>query len=358
MKRNFTLAALICLLTMFSNTSNSQCLTGGSFTAGTTHTFNSNTEGFTGDFSWSSGGSGQLESSAINGTTTKVLRSATFTLPANATTLAWSYELGGTASVQSYVVEALYMDNGTINTVAVCSGGALTTTGANLSFAAMAPSQIIGQNFQLQITFTATVSGSTAVSKTLFVDNFRTNAFASQIILPVNFSYFNVSATNQGVLLTWLVSEEVNVGRYEVERSSNGKAFSKIASVNANSSVSYTYTDAGYSTGSNYYRIKAVDRDGKFKYSSVVLYKAGKKELSLRAFPVPAYNEVNLQHSTATSASLINILSADGKMIKSIRPTAGAVETIVDLTAFKPGLYIVQYESGSSEVETIKLVKK
>jgi len=358
MKRNFTnlFAALVCLL--ISNATIAQCLTGGSFTAGTTNTFDATTEDFTGDFVWSSGGAGQLESTPVSGPTTKILTTSTLMLPNNATTIAWSYDLGGTATVQSYTVEALYSSNGTIQTVAICNGGALSTTGSTLTFAAVAPSEIVGQSFKLRITFSASSTGSTSVTKTLAVDNFRTNAFASQIILPVNFSYFNASSAANGVLLTWLVNDEVNVNRYEIEHSSNGRSFNKIGNVSAKGSVQYNYTDANYTTGSNYYRIKAVDNDGKFKYSSVVLFKVGKKGLALKIYPMPATNEVTLEHDIATSSSFISIMSIEGRLIRSIKPAAGQAQSTINVSAMKPGVYVIKYTSEDQESASIKLIKQ
>ena len=188
--------------------------------------------------------------------------------------------------------------------------------------------------------------------------NFRTNAFTSEIILPVNITYFSASAGSGAVKLTWMVASESNVNRYEIERSSNGKSFSKIGSVSASGLVTYNYNDASYNTGSNYYRLKAVDNDNSFKYSSVVLYKVGRKGLALRAYPSPATNEVTIQHETAGQLSQISLLSMDGRLVKTINPTAGKVETTIDLTFLQKGFYLVRFTNGDGEVETVKLVKQ
>jgi hypothetical protein len=354
MKRSFTLFATILALVAATSNSYGQCLTGGSFTATTNNPFDINTEGFTGDFGWSANGSGQLESSGVNLGTSKTLTTSTLFLPSTETTVAWSFNLSGTANVSSYVVTAKYSSGNIIRTVEVCTGGALTTTGANLIFAAVAPVEIIGTNFQLEITFHSTSNGT----KIMVVDNFKTNAFNSAIILPVNITYFSASAATAAIKLTWLVSAESNVNRYEIEKSSNGKTFAKIGQVAASGLVTYIYLDSKYSTGSNYYRLKAVDNDGKFKYSSVVLYKVGKNGISLRAYPSPARELVFIQHDKATSTSSLELLSIDGKVLQTIQPTAGTVETSVSLTALKPGLYFVRYVNTNGEIETLKLVKQ
>ncbi len=354
MKRSFTSLAILALLTTTTSNAFSQCLTGGSFTAASTNTFDINNEGFSGAFAWSSGGSGQLESTPVSSGQVKELKTTTYFLPNNATTIAWSFNIGGTANVNSYTVEALYNNGGTLTRVPVCSGGSLLTTGGNFVFAAVAPTEIIGQRFQLIITFTSTSTGS----KVLNIDNFRTNGFTSEITLPVNITYFNAAAATGGIKLTWMVSDESNVNRYEIERSTNGKSYSKIGQVSASGIVSYSFTDAAYINGSNYYRLKAVDNDGKFKYSSVVLFKVGKKGLALRAYPSPASTEVTIQHDIATEISQISIISMDGRLVEIVKPAPGKVETTISLEKLQKGFYMVRYTNSDGEVETVKLVKQ
>jgi hypothetical protein len=354
MKRSFTfLTAVLCLVSASSN-SFGQCLTGGSFTAGTTNIFELSTEGFSGAFVWSANGSGQLESTPVSAGQVKELRTSTLFLPNTATSLAWSFNLSGTANVVSYIVEALYATPSGIAKVPVCSGASLTTVGSELIFAAVAPSEIIGQSFQLMITFTSTSTGA----KLLAVDNFKTNALNSTIILPVTITYFNVAASSGKVKLTWLVASELNVNRYEVERSSNGKTFTKIGSVAATALVTYTYLDATFSTGSNYYRLKAVDNDGKFKYSSVVLYKVGKSGISLRTYPSPATSEVTVQYDPGTEVSEFSVLSASGQVVKTVKTVPGKSETTIDISTLTKGIYFIRYSNAAGEIESAKLIKQ
>jgi hypothetical protein len=186
----------------------------------------------------------------------------------------------------------------------------------------------------------------------------KTNAFNSATILPVNITYFSAAAAAAAIKLTWLVSGESNVNRYEIEKSSNGKTFTKIAQVLATGLVTYLYLDTKWSTGSNYYRLKAVDNDGKYKYSSVVLYKVGKSGIALRAYPSPATETVTIQHDVSISTSSLEILSIDGKLMKTIKPEVGTVETSVNLKSFNPGLYFIRYVNTDGEIETLKLVKQ
>jgi len=360
MKRNFTSFIAFAIICAGCTESFGQsCLTGGSISPATVYTFDQNTQGFNGDFGWTSSASGELESSPVSGSQAKVLKTATLFLPNSATTITWGFDLSGTATVNSYTVEALYDNGSNLVPVLVCSGTSLNTNGSSLVFAAAAPAQIIGTNFILRITFDAFGSGSSG-SKVLDVDNFITNGGSSPITLPVNFTYFGASAGSGGIQLTWMVASELNVNHYDVERSSNGKSFSKIGSVNSSGLITYTYLDKAYNTGSNYYRLKAVDNDGKYKYSTVVLFKVGKNTLlsTLKVYPVPATSQLTLYHDPATISTSINILSSDGRLIKTIIPVAGNTETALDISSFKAGLYLVRYSVSETESVTAKLVKQ
>ncbi len=87
---------------------------------------------------------------------------------------------------------------------------------------------------------------------------------------PVTFGSLRAIMEERTVRLNWKVFTEVNVHHYEVERSSNGVEFffnSKHAAQNA---VSYTAYDISPLKGDNYYRIKAIDNDGRITYSNIV----------------------------------------------------------------------------------------
>lgn len=348
MRRIFTYSlALACafLTTIYSF---GQCGS-GTFTSGQTNTFDLNEEGFSGNFTWNNGGGGQLSSSTVAAGTTKVLITSTYFLPANANLVAWGFDLSGNANVTSYTVEAIY--DGAGSTVLLCSGGSLAN-GSGKDFNAPAPTQIKGASFKLKITFN--IAGSNPQIKT--IDNFRTSANASQIILPVRFSSFNAKAGAGSVALTWNVEAEENLSGYEVERSNDGRSFSKIGFVAASSQKSYTYTDSRPLV-SGYYRIKSVDVDGKFMYSTVISLKGGRSIVLLKAF-MSSQNTLTIQHDAALSGSRISVSSADGRLIRSLAPSAGAQQTVTDLSSAKAGLYLVRFDNGNGEAETLKVIKQ
>ena len=79
--------------------------------------------------------------------------------------------------------------------------------------------------------------------------------------LPVKLVSFNYYIQDKkNILLKWDVAEQVDIRKYIVERSSNGRDYSAIGSITANSETSYTYqfTDNDPVNGVSYYRLQIV----------------------------------------------------------------------------------------------------
>lgn len=175
--------------------------------------------------------------------------------------------------------------------------------------------------------------------------------------LPVKFSSLDATTIDNSVSLKWLVATEENLKGYEVERSSDGRSFSKIGFVKATGQGIYSFLDINpfYSC---YYRIKSIDIDGKYGFSAVAMVKSRKTMIMLKAFPTPFIKNVSIQHPTANSRSLITIFSQDGRTVKAIVPSIGTQQTDVDLSSGKAGLYIIRYNNGKGEVETLNILKQ
>lgn len=350
MRRIFTFSFIAIALSLASFNSFAQCTSPATFTTSYSNNFTSGLQGFTStDFSASGGGT--ITSTNVGAGTTKVLTTTTLFQPATQPTVAWGFDLTGTANITNYTVEALYSNGVSIQTVSVCSGTAIAN--GTKTFSASAPSQLLGHNFQLRFTFT--VSGGNG--NTITLDNFISNVGQANSPLPVKFQTFEATPLSNSVSLKWMVATEENLSGYAVEKSFDGRNFSKVGFVNAASQSTYTFTDAK-SSGTVYYRIKSVDVDGKYAFSTIALVKAGKSLTVLNAYPSPFVSSFSLDHGTATAGSLITISAEDGRAIKTIIPTVGSQRTSVDLSAAKAGLYLVRYKNTNGEVETLKILKQ
>lgn len=179
-----------------------------------------------------------------------------------------------------------------------------------------------------------------------------TNQRASAAPLPVNFVSLAIKKENDGARLTWKVADEENVSRYEVEKSNNARNYIIVGSVPARIQTSYTFTDLQVSAKS-YYRVKSVDLDGKYKYSSILIFNDNKSAVVLKAFPIPAHNDLTLQHPTADGNNRIFIHGADGRLLKTIIPQLQTQQTIIDCSVLVPGAYFIKYGNGSEKTSLL-----
>ncbi len=125
------------------------------------------------------------------------------------------------------------------------------------------------------------------------------------VFLPVNVlpvTFVSVKATKQeaNINVEWKVENESNMKQYEVERSANGQAYTKIATLaakgNNGSTAAYLSADTDPFTGNNYYRIKSIDINGKTSYSNIVKVVTGREAPGISVYPNPIVNGIiNLQ---------------------------------------------------------------
>ena len=93
--------------------------------------------------------------------------------------------------------------------------------------------------------------------------------------LPVELVAFTAQAEASAVRLQWTTGSEKNSARFEIERSQDGKQFTRVGLVAAQGTkttpVAYVYQDDEVATfsGSLYYRLRQVDQDGTVSYSPV-----------------------------------------------------------------------------------------
>ncbi|ANE50589.1 Ig-like domain-containing protein [Flavisolibacter tropicus] len=176
--------------------------------------------------------------------------------------------------------------------------------------------------------------------------------------LPVEFISFDARQTDKGVQLHWEVGTEVNVNHYDVERSTDGVNYKVIGSENATQNSSYNYTDLQPVNGVAYYRIRNVDQDGSFKYSTVVKFKNGLSTALFKAFPTTTKGLVTLQHPSVTGNAWIIISNMDGKTLRSFIPANGSVSTPIDLSNYPSGTYMLRYQGVNGHSETFRIIKQ
>ncbi len=97
-------------------------------------------------------------------------------------------------------------------------------------------------------------------------------------VLPLKLISFNVKAEQTLNKIEWEVEKRTNFSHFEVQKSADALAFLKIGDVLANEvffeNEKYTFFDNSVQSNLiNYYRLKMVDKDGKFEFSKIISLK-------------------------------------------------------------------------------------
>jgi hypothetical protein len=164
--------------------------------------------------------------------------------------------------------------------------------------------------------------------------------------LPVQLTSFNASQDGMTTKLVWSTAEESGITSYVVEKSTDGRTFTAIGSIAAAGQKTYNFTDAQPASDYTYYRLKIVEMDGTYKLSYIVSLKS-KLSLNITLSPNPVRNVLMIQHPKVATDGHIQIVSANGMLIKDLRLPANAVLSNVDMSGFASGLYHVVFKSGT-----------
>jgi hypothetical protein len=196
-----------------------------------------------------------------------------------------------------------------------------------------------------------------------------TNTNFTDAALPVTLtSFYGVIVKNDN-LLYWETATEINNAGFSVERSVDGINFSAIgyvASKAGNSSVAsqYQFTDANAFDGTSYYRLKQVDKDGKFSFSSVVELTKNVTTSAIAAsiYPNPVTDKLNVVIASpkAQFATLVvNDFYGRTLTTKSTMLQAGNNKFDFDVKQLATGQYVISLLlTDGSKATTQKFIKQ
>ncbi|MGI8950815.1 MAG: choice-of-anchor J domain-containing protein [Chitinophagaceae bacterium] len=180
--------------------------------------------------------------------------------------------------------------------------------------------------------------------------------------LPVSFINFDGVLRNGQAILNWSTANEINNKGFEVQKSLDGQTFAAIGFVQgagSSSNVSnYSFTDAKLLSGSDYYRLKQIDLDGRFSYSSVIKLDFTKFDWAILGNPVTNNSWVQLQLDKPANVSL-QIISLNGKIMEIINKgniSAGTYTVPLNLSNAAPGMYVIKM-IVNNQIFSMKVIK-
>lgn len=183
------------------------------------------------------------------------------------------------------------------------------------------------------------------------IDDIRVTTCANNIILPLDLINFKGHRTGSAIQLNWNTANEDNVSHFEVERSSNGNTFTQLKSLNAAGVGANVYgvTDVQPLSGRNYYRLKIIDYDGKYKYSQVVSLNYDVKGSKVLVFPNPASSQANIELPQEWKAGAeVTLFNMNGQQVIK-RSFQNASVIALQLDGVSKGIYMLKVKQINGE---------
>ncbi len=187
--------------------------------------------------------------------------------------------------------------------------------------------------------------------------------------LPVKLISFGAVAADKVITLNWITENEINNDHFEVERSFSGNDFSQIAIVldgfDNGSRKNYALKDNASSLQGKtvvYYRLKQIDKDGKFAYSNIVIARmAAASDVSMQVSPNPFAEKVTARfNSTAKADAEIRIVNINGVTVQAKKTiiSKGYNNVQIDgLSSLPAGVYVATLIVDGKITGTQKIVK-
>ncbi|REJ84266.1 MAG: T9SS C-terminal target domain-containing protein [Bacteroidetes bacterium] len=193
--------------------------------------------------------------------------------------------------------------------------------------------------------------------------------FSTATTLPVELISFTARPENDGkVRLNWVTASEHNNAYFIVERSSDGRSFNPVATINGSGSSSqrqeYVCIDNFPYSGQNYYQLVQVDHDGNTRTYPPVNIKIDKLKGELVIHKVssnPFRDKIFVNLSAPESMPMkFSIMNSSGTEVRSenaeIRQGNNSM-LISNLDDLNPGIYYLQVSQNNSISNSVRIIK-
>ena len=189
------------------------------------------------------------------------------------------------------------------------------------------------------------------------------DSFTVAVALPVTLVNFTGQLVNNQVQLQWRTASEQNNDHFEVQHSTDGIQFSSIGNIKGSGTSfiphDYQFTDVAPAQGNNYYRLKQVDIDGNYTFSSIVDVKL-MTGITYTIYPNPAINKVNMVISVDKDQQIkLTLTEPGGKIIETreVKCLFGDNKLEWDISRLAKGMYMICSQNNSG-IAVVKFVKE
>lgn len=208
-------------------------------------------------------------------------------------------------------------------------------------------------------------SGGSGAPGSSFENNYNLDfGFTNNFALALKQIELSAILIGEKTKVKWQTTQELHISRYMVEKSTDGRAFTAIGTVQSQGDGSFAYEfidDApGIKSGKLFYRLRVEDIKGKSTFTKIVFVSLASTE-GLIITPNPFHDVLNVQVSaTQPQSASITLTNAAGQTVarKSVSLSAGTNSFSMEALASLPaGMYVVSVD-GSTVTQKQKIVKQ
>ena len=183
----------------------------------------------------------------------------------------------------------------------------------------------------------------------------------SQASLPVILVDFSITKNEKKVELRWKSPQENNNESYIVERSCDAKEWNKIAEIKAivysTMPKYYNYTDESPLYGISYYRLRILDRDGRYGITQVKAIRNSVSGTKPSVYPNPAIQKATIfVNDTEASGFNIYVYDRTGKIVARHQALDGSNVITIDVSRLVPGDYSANVISNLGNYQVVRFM--
>jgi hypothetical protein len=178
-------------------------------------------------------------------------------------------------------------------------------------------------------------------------------------------SDFKVAEKGSSVAITWTTATELNSSHFVVERSTDGKDWVAIGTIQAGGNISveqnYSFTDAAPADGTNYYRLRIVDIDNSFNLSIIKTATFKATGLVILTSPNPATSFLNINVSAPGNQPYrLRMVNRSGQILYDQKQAAATQRLQLNVSNYAEGTYFVEVSntSGLRKVSQVMIVRR
>jgi hypothetical protein len=223
----------------------------------------------------------------------------------------------------------------------------------------------LGTSKMISLDGTTTINFSINAAAASAATNRFKIVFKTAAVLPVTFTSVKAYNKNAGIEVEWNVENEINMVKYDVEKSTDGSTFTyagtTAVSRSNSSNNTYSWLDVKPIQGVNYYRIKSYDQNGEVKYSIIVKAVIAASASSYSIYPNPVTtNVINLVMTNQPAGKYhVQLTNAIGQVIfvKDIQINGGnSTQGLSTGSKLIAGVYQLEISGQDNNHDTQKVI--